>query len=372
MAIYFGTFIVSYLFCWYGEQLSKESGRKGAVPVFCLAVLVPAILAGIRDYTIGTDIATYGHWLFVAAKSSSNPMSFAIHNPSIDFLYSVFVYCIAHLFETEHWLYFFTGLLIYGFTLAGLFRYRKHISISIAWLCYLFLFYGDTLNAMRQCIALAILVLAFSYFQTRDMVKFGVLTVMAFLFHTTSIIIVLFVATYFLLEKKNDLQTRTCILAVIVGLLLGYAKIIDVAVNIRLLDVKFLKYGNAISTGFSLNPLIIRLPYLLFIGLFYSAYAGKKKIGIRRTFADFTILMIILEMLTAEMRSINPTLYRISLYFGIYRCIGIGQLVKSLRLNNRRIITAIIWIMLTVTWYYQNVIQGNNQIYPFTSALIGI
>ena len=64
MAIYFGTFIVSYLFCWYGEQLSKESGRKGAVPVFCLAVLVPAILAGIRDYTIGTDIATYGHWLF--------------------------------------------------------------------------------------------------------------------------------------------------------------------------------------------------------------------------------------------------------------------------------------------------------------------
>ena len=124
--------------------------------MLCAAVLFPAILAGIRDYTIGTDIATYGHWLFIGAKQASNPLKFAFSNTSIDFLYSILVYSTAHLFSSEHWLYFFTGLLIYGFTMAGIYRYRKIISISIAWVCFLFLFYGDTLNAMRQCIAMSI------------------------------------------------------------------------------------------------------------------------------------------------------------------------------------------------------------------------
>lgn len=82
--------------------------------------------------------------------------------------------------------------------------------------------------------------------------------------------------------------------------------------------------------------------------------------------------MMLLEILTAEMRTINTTLYRLSLYFGMYRCIGIGRLVKTLKLSNRMIVATILWILLIVTWIYQNVIQGNNQIYPFTSELIGL
>lgn len=56
----------------------------------------------------------------------------------------------------------------------------------------------------------------------------------------------------------------------------------------------------------------------------------------------------------------------------MYRCIGIGRLVKTLKLSNRMIVATILWILLIVTWIYQNVIQGNNQIYPFTSELIGL
>lgn len=140
MAIYFGTFIVSYFFCLCGEQLCKANKKRASAILLCLAVLVPALLAGIRDYTIGTDIATYGHWLFIGAKQAPNPLKFAFSNTSIDFLYSILVYSTAHLFSSEHWLYFFTGLLIYGFTMAGIYRYRKIISISIAWVCFLFCF----------------------------------------------------------------------------------------------------------------------------------------------------------------------------------------------------------------------------------------
>lgn len=89
MAIYFGTFIVSYLFCWYGERLSNHKKEKKAHVMLALAALVPSVLAGIRDYTIGTDIATYGHWLFIAAQNAKNPITFALSKTSIDFLYAV-------------------------------------------------------------------------------------------------------------------------------------------------------------------------------------------------------------------------------------------------------------------------------------------
>lgn len=105
--------------------LSNHKKEKKAHVMLALAALVPSVLAGIRDYTIGTDIATYGHWLFIAAQNAKNPITFALSKTSIDFLYSVFVYCTAHIFQAEHWLYFFTGALIYGFTIAGLYRYRK-------------------------------------------------------------------------------------------------------------------------------------------------------------------------------------------------------------------------------------------------------
>ena len=372
MAIYFGTFIVSYLFCWYGERLSNHKKEKKAHVMLALAALVPSVLAGIRDYTIGTDIATYGHWLFIAAQNAKNPITFALSKTSIDFLYSVFVYCTAHIFQAEHWLYFFTGALIYGFTIAGLYRYRKEISISMAWLCYLFLFYGDTLNAMRQCIAIAILVFAFSYFQTGNKLRFTVLAIIAFLFHSTSIVVIVFVGAYVLLEKRNTLTMRAAILAVATIAMFGYTKIVSIAVNFGLLDDKFMRYGEQATSGFSLNPLLVRLPYLFFVVLFYSAFIGKGENRIEKSFADFLILMILMEMLTAEMRIVNATLYRISLYFGMYRCVATGRLLKVLKSNNRMIVMAVIWILLILIWIYQNVLQGNNQIYPFTSELIGL
>ena len=78
MTIYFGTFIVSYLFCWYGEWLINHKKVKIARVMLILAALAPAVLAGIRDYTIGTDIATYGHWRFIAAQNEKNPITFAL------------------------------------------------------------------------------------------------------------------------------------------------------------------------------------------------------------------------------------------------------------------------------------------------------
>ena len=77
-----------------------------------------------------------------------------------------------------------------------------------------------------------ILLFAFSCFQSGDKRSFYILFVMAFLFHSTAVIVVVFVVVYRLLEKSNSLKMRAWILVGTMAVMLGYAKIVDLAVRL--------------------------------------------------------------------------------------------------------------------------------------------
>ena len=72
MAPYLFTFSISLYCCVIGEKQLKHGNKYIAKTMLFFAVLVVAILAGVRDYSIGTDIATYGNYEFAAALRSNN------------------------------------------------------------------------------------------------------------------------------------------------------------------------------------------------------------------------------------------------------------------------------------------------------------
>lgn len=60
MLIYLGAFAVSVGIAAYGEHLrTKKNNEKGFYLCLALAVLVMAVLAGLRDPSIGTDSVVY-------------------------------------------------------------------------------------------------------------------------------------------------------------------------------------------------------------------------------------------------------------------------------------------------------------------------
>ena len=60
MLIYLGAFAVSVGIAAYGEHLrTKKNNEKGFYICLALAVLVMAVLAGLRDPSIGTDSVVY-------------------------------------------------------------------------------------------------------------------------------------------------------------------------------------------------------------------------------------------------------------------------------------------------------------------------
>lgn len=82
-------------------------------------------------------------------------------------------------------------------------------------------------------------------------------------------------------------------------------------------------------------------------------------------------------MVTAELRIISVPIYRVSLYFSVFRCMAIGRVLQVLKKNPERknwarLVAVGVVALLVVIWLYQVVLKGNDGIYPYTSRILHI
>lgn len=371
--IYTVVFLLSTIFVYCGERKFKKKSKYYRVYLI-LGVLIVAVLAGVRDLSIGTDIRTYGEFHFNAASINSFSYYFTHYN-DVEPFYRIFVYFISVFFSDSHWLYFFTGLLIYGFTLAGIFHYKGKISVTFAWLTFLLLFYGDTFNAMRQFIALSIAFWGFYFLEKEQYQKFIISLIVAVMFHNTAIIVALIASIYLFLKKKDTFFSKILIVVGSITILVSYSYILRFLMSLGILNSAYSRYLTA-NTGFQINPILIRIPFIILILTFYRQFIYKNKKGLSGLDgyyeADFFIICLILELLLSEMRAVLVVLERLAFYFGSYRYISYSRLVSTFSKKNRVIFGTLIIVFLIILWIYQNVYQGNNEIYPYKSIILGI
>ena len=82
---------------------------------------------------------------------------------------------------------------------------------------------------------------------------------------------------------------------------------------------------------------------------------------------DFYLLMVLMELMTTLMTVFVSTLYRIALYFVMFRCMSYARICKVNKIMNNRIFKCVFLIIyLLIVFIYQNQIKGDNQIYPYT------
>lgn len=354
--------------------------RSAGVLLCTLSTAFPVVLAGAREYTVGTDIATYGNYVFQAAVNARRLPAFLRSRRDIDLLYKALAFVVSRFTNNAHWFYFVTALIICGLIMCGLFYYGRWCSVTLGWTCFLFLFYGDTLNVMRQSLALAVVFAVFPLFIEKRYFLYGVGSIIGILFHTTGIIALLFPVIYLFMKKIPPRWLQFFVVIAFMVVILFYSPLLRTVLQMNLLPAKFSRYL-AKGLAFALNPTILRLPFLVPILLYYDRFCGFERLpGIdvnaglpenreerekTQTLGMFVVAALLMEICTVQLRSVTPALYRISYYFGFFRFIAYPRLVGILRRDNRIIAAAVLIAYLTVLWYYQNVIQGNNQIMPY-------
>lgn len=380
MVMYLGTFAVSFGLALYGDSLRKKKNMRGFALCMILAVLAVAVLAGLRDVTVGTDSVHYWKWEIDARYADNFAQCLKKGRPS-EPLFMALVYAAGQYLGCVQWLYFLASLIGCGFVMAAFVWMREVVSVPYAWVSYLFLFYGNSLNGTRQAIAMTIVLLALFMAMRGKYLWYVVLTVLAYGFHNSAMLSVVFLALYLILKKWDTLPVKAVLVGGMIAAVVCYEPLFRLLDWTGITRGRFVSYVNAVNgVNFSLNPILVRLPFFLLVLFFYRDFAKEEKTEhdtFRKSDADFLVIMMIADMITAELRIISIPIYRVSLYFSVFRCMAIGRVLHVLkkdpeRKNWARLVAAGLVALLVVIWLYQVVLKGNDEIYPYTSRILHI
>ena len=368
---YIVAFSTSAAFCFIGETLMKKQKALKYLSFlfFAMAVLTLVALAGFRDDTIGTDIRTYVIHYFQRALNSNNMVRYITsHNDNIESVFLFITYIVSRFTRTVNWMYAVIASITYGCFFAGIYRYRRNISITFSWIIFILLFFSFSLNGMRQSMAMSILFLGSIHLFNKSYIKFILYMIIATLFHQTAIVGVMIMGIYILLSLRNNVIYKVLIILGAVILFVGYNYVLQYLMSLGILGDKFESYISNENAVFSINPFLQRIVPITFFCL-YSKTKNKEE----KTTKDYFMMMLILDLIFIQLRSVAIGMYRFALFFSMYSIYSYSYFIKCIDDKyTRNLIKAFLLLFLTGIWWYQVVLNKGDAIYPYTSKILGI
>lgn len=356
---YLCSFSISCGFSFLAEKSLEKRNRKLFLVFSFFSIFVVTLLAGMRSSEVGTDVLTYGNYVFRFACSSSLKGLFGKYGSIMEPFYLVLNFVVSCIYKDVHFFYFIFQFIIMIFIYAALFDNRKFSSLTLGLFIYYTLFYSFALNGMRQSMAMAIVLYATKYIYKADFKRYFIWVIIATGFHYTALLFLLFYFIYLLLDKLDSTIGKIIILTGMIVVALAYSGLI------KMISAVFGKYERYIITSgtysLSLNPLVIRLPILILYIVLNKEYKKDNKQF------DFWMVMLLGDVIFSQMRGLMAALYRISLYFGIVKIQAYPYITKVFDNKSRYIVKILLVLYLLIVWYYQVVIQGNDGVYPYIS-----
>lgn len=381
MWIYIWVFTISIFLFYFSERRNKKDTIY-KLEVFS-ALLLPCLLAGLRDESIGTDVKVYVSPLFQCAKYSDGFRHY-LHSSWLVYIgfyknvsefeigFTALVFIAAKLFGTMSWTLFLIHSLIIVPVYTGLSKLKGRIPIWLGMLVFYLIFFNNSLNWMRQWIAIAILIYAFPYLLDWRRLEYFISIAIACLFHSTGLlgIVIYFVYEYSNSQRRfNSIKLRFGEHTIDAGLLKVFLTAFFCVVFLYLMQIvvalfdlvgfKYLAYING-TVQFSVDSILIRLPFFLFPLLFWNQYCRSCKIAI------FTMNMVVMDMACAQLSSIYSQSARIGVYFSVYNIITIPMVYGSLKnkVEKSLMLTMVVAYSLVYFWY-SYVYLGSSETIPY-------
>lgn len=237
--------------------------------------------------------------------------------------------------------------------------YVDRISVGMSIFILLILCYLPSFNAVRQYVAIGILMLSFKYIENKRLIKFFILVFIATIFHYTALV---FIPIYFILYKKIS-KTK---IAVIIGgaftIILGYNFIISTIISI---SPAFEKYERYLYTGNGQFNMIMFLFQAIIVSFILLAYNPLKN---SNYFMYNLVYVFFISIVVSFLGNMVLFVGRISYYFEISLIILIPYICKNIvRAKDKPIIYTIIIILFILYWYITFIYSGNHQCVPYIS-----
>lgn len=379
-------FFASFLFFHLAEKSKRNKFASGFLGAIGIAILCS--LAGLRSENIGTDIQAYVKPIYTAANNSNSFGEYLTsswyslwrykHVSDFEIGFTSLVYIIAKVFNSFSAVLFSIEFCIITpiyFALKKMFKRKK---VSFGMLVFCLMFYNVTLNIMRQWIAMAFVLYAFSCIITKERGKAVISIIAGTLFHVSAIISIPIFGIFFYVSSRKtsgkykikrfrvnnfsitlDRSMQRTIIVLIIGLILII--FINSFANI-LRSIGLSEYAQYISGGaiFSINAFIVRLPILI-IFLKYKYIFTESNLN-----SSFYMGMLLFDILTSQLSGITSQSWRISAWFSMFYIFSFPQLINGIqRKSEKKIVLVLVFLYMIFYWLYYFVYIGSHSTIPY-------
>ncbi len=371
MSIYITGFLLSVFLLYYAES-KRFRGRSTRICVG-IGLLIPCLIAGLRDISIGTDVKFYAEPLFTCAHTAKNFAEFyrsTIYSlltynyesvASFEIGYLILTYISAKVFGSLPVLLFLIQALTVIPIYKGLRAFSDKQPVWLGMAVYYLMFFNQSLNAMRQWIAMAILLQAFQFIVKSQYRRYFISVAVAMTFHYSAFLGIIAFLVYRLLNGGSPKMKRLKMCLII---LLGVVLILSLNKIAAFLSILGIRYINYISgtIAFMPNQLLYRAP-VLFLILWRWRYLIKRKQP-----AEFLLTLVAADILASQLTSIYEQSGRIASYFSEYYMLEYPILCQSSKnKGNRRVMRWMVIGYLSIYWWYTYVYMGSSETVPYVS-----
>lgn len=372
MAIYFVLAVFIYL---YGKLYRANSSNRRRKIYLIVTFGVLILVAGLRDPSVGTDLA--GHYakrynMIGSYSWSQIPTFSATIGYEIGYCYFT---RFLHFFSSDvQFFVFATSFLMCA--AFGYFIYKESTDVVLSAELMLFnCFYYRFMTMMRQGLAISIILVAYTLLngserKLKDYIKFALLILLASTFHSSAILCMLMI-----LFDRLKFTKKQIIFGVgaIVAFYLFYMNFYTVALNFFGTGNNYERYLTSATEGVGninmqtiYNFLLAFVPFLL--GYYVLVWEKKKE---KHLFKDdknmyclkknesFLLYMVLIastfNLLVFRMNILN----RFSLYFTPFVLILCPYAISSMKLkSNKPIVRACIYFMFGVYFVWLTITKA--------------
>lgn len=317
--------VLSYFMARTAEKKNKKS--------FAILIIVLfSFFAGFRASTVGRDTSNY---IRLFHQTGSNIIAIK------EIGFTIFNRLVMSLTNNDSILLLCYAIIIYGLIVYRLWELRGNISFSCAVITFYSINYFESLNIMRQYVAVAIIFFATRYLAKRKYGKYTILMIIAVLFHTSALLGAGYLAVELMFWKSLSGKQKLYLVSIsIVGIIL-----LPFMLDITEKYSQFFRW-----TTIDIGLRVFALFCILIVSLFYfnrsTDFRDRFYLQTKGYFLHTVQWYYLIGCLLGIIGYFYELMGRISIYYTIYTGVYFGLIFKDKRVKNRKLIRQILILMI--------------------------
>ncbi|WP_349531153.1 EpsG family protein [Leuconostoc mesenteroides] len=394
MVIYISAILISLTLIWITNTVFTKKKYFGYYLFSVVSLLPTTIVAGIRDLTVGTDIRHYITPNFNAAQNYYNLFDYVSYVNSIktayvdtvnhtEMGYSVLVYLVAKLSSNPMWLLFTLQAITIVSIYIGLNIFHEEnnrISVTFGMVVYYTLFFGPSLNIMRQTLAASLVFLSIALLCKKSYISSFVTVLIALQFHLSSLTGLVIFVVYFCIErfKKNKITLNfpsSVYMIILFIIVLVTGPVVFKGLQYIVTQISFLqKYASSLdyTGGYTISGTVLFVISDLIIFMIINVVEKIQKSNIIDKDDHLSYLFFITTLFSVfffGIYSFQNVVPRLGIFFSIFRIASYSYYISKIKALDLRIICNVGITMLLFIIFFKVTLSGSGEIFPYTSEI---